>query len=537
MSSSAYAEHYGNTWERLMTMQGRYPIEEYGDRSVLTTWAISYEQVRKQSEAAAGLLKLWGFLDPRDLWYGLVAVDSKTLEALAAPTWLRTLAEDELEYRHATGLLTRYSLTDGKEDTDSHGMHLVLHKWCSLLTEGDERHSLSCMAAGLIASNLPQTLDVDAWNRRRRALAHATQIYQWIVKEHLSDDDDSVASSIPPWAFHNLGTIFTFSDRLREAEFMFNTAFQINKKTIGIGSKSTLVSLSSLASVYAKQGRLKEAETMLEQALEGFQKTGGAEDQGTLFTGYQLAGIYYGQEHLKEAEVLIKQVLQGYKNTVGAESLSTLVAVRLLGEIYRGQGQLEVAEGMFCQVLQEFEKIMGAEHRETYCTMIMLAGVYVEQRHLDKAEAMSKQALQGLKKNERAEDSSTLEAMQTLGIVYCHQGRLEEAKDMYESALLGCKNTVSLQDISTYIPALAAMHGLAFVHAIQGRLEDARAWYFEVLSGYEKVFENDHPKCQAIRNCIADWDVAQGKITAPNEGGLMQDSTQAQSMASGSSIS
>ena len=43
---------------RLMEKQDRFPPEEYGDRSVLTTWMVLYEQVKKQSEAAAWLLKL-----------------------------------------------------------------------------------------------------------------------------------------------------------------------------------------------------------------------------------------------------------------------------------------------------------------------------------------------------------------------------------------------------------------------------------------------------------------------------------------------
>jgi tetratricopeptide (TPR) repeat protein len=536
ISTSTYAKYYDSTWKRLMDKHEQFPLEEYGDRSVLTTWAISYEQVRKQSEAAASLLKLWGFLDPGDLWYGLVAVDSKLLEILAAPMWLRTLAENELEYHEATGLLTRYSLVDRKEGTNGHTMHLVLHKWCSLLTEGDERHNLGCVAAGLITSNLPRPSGVDYYNQHRRLLAHAIRIYQWIVKERLSDDEDSAVSSIPVMVFHNLGWIFNTADRLREAEFLFNTAFQINKETIGIGSVVLLQDLTSLATVYNEQGRLKEAEAMLEQALEGFREAKGAEDGWTLYTARELAHIYRRQERLKEAETLIKQVLQGYKNTLGAENPATLFAVRLLGEIYMGQGNLRGAEDMFCLALQGFEKIMGAEHMDIYCTMSMLAEVHAEQRHLDKAEAMSKQALQGLEKTAGAEDVVTLNAMHIVGRVYHNQGRLEKAKDMYESALQGYKNNFGPQDISTYTPALVVMHNLAIVHKRQGRLEDARALYSEALSGYEKVFENDHPGCQAIRNYLADLDVAQGKITAPNEGGLMQDFTQMQISFSGSEL-
>jgi hypothetical protein len=67
MSASSYAEHYNKTWERLMQRRGWFPLKEYGDRNVLTTWIISYEQVRTQSKEAACLLKLWGFLDHSEL--------------------------------------------------------------------------------------------------------------------------------------------------------------------------------------------------------------------------------------------------------------------------------------------------------------------------------------------------------------------------------------------------------------------------------------------------------------------------------------
>jgi hypothetical protein len=41
-----------------MKSEARFPLEEYGDRSVLTTWTMSYQQVQRQSKEAAWLLKL-----------------------------------------------------------------------------------------------------------------------------------------------------------------------------------------------------------------------------------------------------------------------------------------------------------------------------------------------------------------------------------------------------------------------------------------------------------------------------------------------
>ncbi|PSN58570.1 hypothetical protein BS50DRAFT_447092, partial [Corynespora cassiicola Philippines] len=98
VSASAYAKHYNATWKQLMKKQGRFPPEEYGDRSVLTTWTMSYEQARRQSEEAACLLKLWGFLDSGEMWYGLVAAGSGLAEEMEVPGWLAKMAGDELEF-------------------------------------------------------------------------------------------------------------------------------------------------------------------------------------------------------------------------------------------------------------------------------------------------------------------------------------------------------------------------------------------------------------------------------------------------------
>jgi hypothetical protein len=82
MAASTYVKYYDSTWRDLMKKHDRFPLQEYGDRSVLTTWKMSYKQVQSQSEEAAGLLRLWGFLDRGDLWYELVACVSRLDESI-----------------------------------------------------------------------------------------------------------------------------------------------------------------------------------------------------------------------------------------------------------------------------------------------------------------------------------------------------------------------------------------------------------------------------------------------------------------------
>jgi hypothetical protein len=139
-----------------MEKQGRYPLQEYGDRSILTTWMISYKQVVSGSEGAANLLKLWAFLDRKDLWYGLFVSIYAPQINLEVPRWLAVLAESELEFYSAIGLLRRYSLVDvDGQQTESHKIHAVLHEWCHYLSEDDEQESMLLLASRVVAQ---------AWN-------------------------------------------------------------------------------------------------------------------------------------------------------------------------------------------------------------------------------------------------------------------------------------------------------------------------------------------------------------------------------------
>jgi hypothetical protein len=175
-----------------MKSKACFPLEEYGNQSVLTTWTISYGQVQRQSKEAAWLLKLWGFLDSGEVWYELIAAGSD-------------LAEVDLAYGEAMGLLSRYSLTEGREGTDSHSMHVVLHRWCGYLAEKGERQELGCLAARLVASSVPLESDVEFLKKRKRIIAHGLCVSGWIEMDGGLDKERAVEALIWPGHFHRLG--------------------------------------------------------------------------------------------------------------------------------------------------------------------------------------------------------------------------------------------------------------------------------------------------------------------------------------------
>ncbi|KAJ9644080.1 hypothetical protein H2199_003948 [Coniosporium tulheliwenetii] len=260
MAASDYVKHYDSTWEDLMKEQDRFPLQEYADHSVLTTWIISYEQVQSQSEKAASLLRLWGFLDCGDLWYELIACASRLDEDMEMPGWLLRLAGSDLKFLGALQLLSRYSLVDAKEETSSYSMHSVLHEWCCQLAEGRERKTLSWLAAGIVARMVPGESEPEYWKLRRRLLPHGSRVCRWVDDERLKQSHGANDWALPPWIFYSLGMLFAHQDKLGEAEEMYQRALQGREKALGAEHTSTLLTVNNLGNLYADQGKLGEAE-------------------------------------------------------------------------------------------------------------------------------------------------------------------------------------------------------------------------------------------------------------------------------------
>jgi tetratricopeptide (TPR) repeat protein len=272
-SASTYAKHYSQTWERLMKSEARFPLEEYGDQSVLTTWTISYGQVQRQSREAAWLLKLWGFLDSGEVWYELIVAGSDLAEKTDVPAWLLAVAEDSLAYSEAMGLLSRYSLAEGKEGTDSHSMHSVLHRWCGYLAEDEERQELGYLAAGLVALNVPPKSDVEFLKKRKRVIAHGLYVSRWIEEGSRWDKERVIETLVIPSHFYNLGYLLADEDR-QQAVQMYQQALQGYEKAWGPEHTETIDTVNNLGLLYADLGRLDEAEKVFQRALQGVKALG-----------------------------------------------------------------------------------------------------------------------------------------------------------------------------------------------------------------------------------------------------------------------
>src|SRR5207249_2038093 len=69
-SFAEYLRLYEASWLKLQTTSPR--LSSYEDRSLYTTWQVTFDQIRKQNAASALLLKLWAYFDKQDVWFELL---------------------------------------------------------------------------------------------------------------------------------------------------------------------------------------------------------------------------------------------------------------------------------------------------------------------------------------------------------------------------------------------------------------------------------------------------------------------------------
>jgi hypothetical protein len=184
---ATYLRFYEQQWSALMESDhlANAPLQDYPERSVWTTWAISYQAIRNRHEHTANLLLLWSFLDNKDLWHGLFAAAcaASPVATRMLSGWIGDIAGSEIEFSRAMQLLRNYSLVEQVQDTGSYTIHPVVHQWaCHYECKGTEVHlrQLALIAAAR-AMSCCQTKEYSAM--QRRLLPHAQMGFRWALMQ------------------------------------------------------------------------------------------------------------------------------------------------------------------------------------------------------------------------------------------------------------------------------------------------------------------------------------------------------------------
>jgi tetratricopeptide (TPR) repeat protein len=525
-----YISFYEQQWDELMTPGplNDPTLKDYPDRSVWTTWTISYHAIREKHEHTANLLLLWSFLDNKDFWYGLFATACKRSNTIfqMVSKWIGEIASSEFQFTGAMRLLRNYSLVEEITGTTSYATHPVVHQWTRNSQGRHFEKELLHLAIVVIGRSVPDDTELDSYALQRRLLPHAQVCFKQVVETKVFDHlkvEDGADEDLDQreeqlaflFALNGLGMLYNDQSKFSEAEKMYERALRGKEEVLGSTHTSTLETVANLGVLHGKQGKLAEAENMYKRALRGQEELPGSIHYSTLYTVNNLGVLYKSQGRLAEAEKMYERALRGAEEVLGPDYLSTLHIVNNLGILYSKQGKLAEAEKIYQRALRGKEKVLGLSHTLTLDTVNNLGKLYREQGKLVEAEKMYERALRGYEEvigKDVKHHLSALFAFHGMGIVYFNQGRLAKAEKMYERAYRGYEETFGKDNVNQHQGALNVLWNMGILYEKQGEIAKAKAVWEQALSAFSSVLGPSSEECKKLVRMIE-------RLSVSEEGG------------------
>ena len=260
---SDYLRLYEASWANLLKTTPE--LSSYEDRTLYSTWQLSFDHVKQRNELSAKLLRLWAYFDNEDIWYELLRHgDSKD------PEWIHELTKDELIFNGAVRVLSDHGFVEAdmssQERVESRGysIHGCVHSWIINILNQEWDSDLAKLALKSVGSHVPRKESANWWLTQQRLLQHAARCSHAVLNGMVTDNGME-------WELHRLGILYADQGKLDEAEKMYQRALQGYEKALGPDHTSTLKTVNNLGKVYADQGKLDEAEKMFQRALQGME--------------------------------------------------------------------------------------------------------------------------------------------------------------------------------------------------------------------------------------------------------------------------
>ncbi|KAK5711258.1 hypothetical protein LTR15_012548 [Elasticomyces elasticus] len=543
-----YLAFYDKTWTTLMGLQ--YPLQDYREESVLTTWRMSYERVGAVDPQATAILDQWAFLDAGDIWYELAtsrppypgnggASEDGALEDSISED-VTIIATDKLKFLHSLEVLCSYSLVVADIEGTGFSIHPVVHAWClHNAARGEMQEQLRDRALEWVVAMIPDDFDDGHWNIARRLTPHArvaaARHLEGAEKEDFNDEIVKIAGFLNDWAssadvellylralnsyvkvpgedhtstldtLNMLGVFYWGQGKIKEAEEMFWRALRGDLEAWGskyTPTDTTVAAFSNLGTLYVDQGKMKDAEDMYSRALSIGEKVlgpGHATTTISLTIIKNLGNLYIMQGRIEEGAEMFVRALQGFEEALGTKHPAILSMVGRLGSVYADHGRYEEAEEMCTRALHGLEEAWGAKHMRTLDAVSNLGSIYDDQGRYEEAEEMSTRAVQGLEETRGAKHMWTLAVVSKLGTIYTKQGRYKEAEEMYVRALEGFEEMYGPK----YRTTLKTVRRLGSLYHDQGELLKARTMYTRAAEGYEHAVGEHEAAIHELRESLA----------------------------------
>lgn len=463
--------------------------------SIITTWQISFEHIRKQRPSAARLLSLMSLFDrqgapewvlrrynKKDRGAPVSVADTNCADGYDKDYWRKSANITDIDFDDDISTLTNYSLIRATEfDGTLFEMHRLVQfstqRW--LESSGDLE---VCRARYTrVLNKVFPNGKYKTWVTCRALFPHVKVVLNFrpINSQHLQD-----YTAVLEKAVYYAGEIGDYSI----AEKMCRRALEEREKESGAENPETLDIIHELAGILCKQGKYQAAEEMIVRAVKRSESAFGAEDQSTLSSIVCLATILRNQSQYEAAETMYRRVLKIDEYVRGVEHSNTLTCVHNLAHVLHAQGKLKAAEKLYDRVSRGRKKTLRRNYSNTIPTVLDLASLYCKQNRFRDAEKLYQRGLRTSEKMLGKEHPRTLTIVHDLATFYFVQKRCLDAELLYQRALGWDEEALGKENQRT----LKTINSLANLYQMQKRYGDAEILFHRALKSGEKTLGKEH---------------------------------------------
>ncbi|KAJ4176011.1 hypothetical protein NW767_015588, partial [Fusarium falciforme] len=380
--------------------------DETVSNSVVTTWQVTFEQIRRERPSAAKLLSFISFFNPQGIPefvlrdYNTDLTDNVDRDAESDDF------EDDLDVLRGYSLV---SVTAAQDIFEVHSLvQFCTRAWISIVDDAERWRQVFLRS---ISRHFPSGA-FETWPTCQLLLPHIESL----LEEKPPDEE------LRNWAglLTNCAWYMLTIGNYRAAEKLGGKAVETRTKLLGEEHPDTLSSMNNLALIFSGKGRWKEAEELLVGVIETRKRVLGEEHPDTLLSMANLASTFWNQGRWKEAEELHMGVMETKKRVLGEEHLLTLSSMNNLASTFGKQGRWKEAE----------ELQVGEEHPDTLSSMNNLALIFSNKGRWKEAEELLVGVIKMRKRVLGEEHPDTLLSMANLASTFGKQGRWKEAEEL-----------------------------------------------------------------------------------------------------------
>ena len=426
LSARAYLDLYNDNPDARARLLGKDFIDSWGDgdrlRAVAKTWALSFDQIKKQSPPAAELLSSMSLFDGKGIPKGL----------------LKTKQRDTIDFNEDLGLLKAYSMIESDSSNEYFNVHgliqLATRQWMSQTATSSRAFDMAVLQLYDYYTSSPQSPD----DKLNAALPHALTLLD--------------SAKTPGLCKHNFifNLFYTSSQLLRICHF--KAAERITKRALALGiefypfgsGEVTLLYMLS-ANTSLQGGSFSDAESKLRGVMTMVQSTSSSIDiWAQLAVAKRLSHAVYGQGHLNQALLILEPAVSATEGVpVRLRTFDFFHARIIQGILMLNAGDYDRAERTFIWVannIRDMEGILSENDVVSFkvCALTKLAFLFISRFNDARAMKHLREALKLSKKGAMSAESATpyvLDIHRNMSIIHFNQGHYAEAERLSRQVL------------------------------------------------------------------------------------------------------